>query len=143
VDALTEAIIQGDLDEIRRHIRNGIEADARRHIGMSALELAIEHMQLEVARHLLEVGASVNSRDEAGQTPLHWAVDIEIEAAITQSDREGWRVPVTTACTSLLLQHGADPTLRNNLGESPVDWARRRHHFAAVALMTEAIERRG
>jgi ankyrin repeat protein len=140
--ALTQAIITGDLDEVRRNIRSGIAADARRHVGMTALELAIEHMHVEVARYLLEVGASVNSCNEYGQTPLHGAVDIEIEAAIQQSDREGWSVPMTTALTSLLLQHGADPTLKDKAGESPLDWARQRNHVAAVALMTEAIEQR-
>jgi len=80
-DRLTLAIRDGNLDEIRAHIKTAHDAEARIHHGMTALAFAIEHMQLDVIRYLLRIGADVNSRDESGATPLHLAVDIECEWA--------------------------------------------------------------
>lgn len=53
---------------------------------------------------LLASGARINQRDRQGMTPLYYAAC------------SGW-----ARLTALLLKHGADPTLRANNGERPLD----------------------
>lgn len=53
---------------------------------------------------LLAFGARINQRDQRGMTPLYYAAS------------SGW-----ARLTALLLKHGADPTLRADNGERPLD----------------------
>ncbi|OHV05079.1 hypothetical protein BKN37_07280 [Mycobacterium talmoniae] len=64
----------------------------------------------EAAAVLVEAGADVNRRDRWGNTPLWRAV---------------YHLPRTDAIAALLLDHGADPTAKNNHDISPLDLARR------------------
>lgn len=66
---------------------------------------------------LLANGANVNERTSGGQTPL-------ILATIFGH----------THLLSLLLDAGADPELRDNLGLNAIDWAQRRGANEAIAL---------
>lgn len=72
----------------------------------------------EVARRLIERGASVHARDEYGNTPLHHAAGIDISE----------RTP------SMLLERGADVSARNDHGVAPV-------HCAAEGLNLPLLER--
>jgi ankyrin repeat protein len=134
-ELLIRAICDGGLAEVQRRLPRGCDADRRCCHGLTPLELAIEHLQLEVVRYLLDVGADANGRDALGQTPLHFAVDIEIDFAISRLDREGRAEPASTALTALLLELGADPLAANCNGETPLDWARQRGHSEAVVCM--------
>jgi ankyrin repeat protein len=69
-------------------------------------------------RLLLEAGASVNATQAGGYTPLH------------QSAASG-----KAAVVELLLEHGADKTLRCDQGKTPADYARERGHTELAALL--------
>jgi hypothetical protein len=74
---------------------------------------------------LLANGADVNERTGGGQTPL-------ILATIFGH----------THLISLLLEAGADPHLRDNLGLNAVDWAQRRGLTEAIEVLTNKPARR-
>uniref|UniRef100_A0A4W6EL29 Poly [ADP-ribose] polymerase n=1 Tax=Lates calcarifer TaxID=8187 RepID=A0A4W6EL29_LATCA len=92
---------------------------------------------LEVAEYLLQHGAEVNSQDKGGLIPLHNAASyghvdvaallIKYDACVNATDKwaftplhEAAQKGRTQLC-ALLLAHGADPTHRNQEGQSPLD----------------------
>src|SRR5690242_17636626 len=100
--------------------------------GMTALEHAVEHLDLDAARAALAAGADPNRADEQGIRPLHSSVDGEMEDALYRFDTAGDTSPPTVEMTKLLLSYGADPLLADASGRTPVDWARDRGHNAAL-----------
>uniref|UniRef100_UPI001ED84CE7 poly [ADP-ribose] polymerase tankyrase-2-like isoform X2 n=1 Tax=Scatophagus argus TaxID=75038 RepID=UPI001ED84CE7 len=101
------------------------------------LHLAAGYNNLEVAEYLLQHGAEVNSQDKGGLIPLHNAASyghvdvtallIKFDACVNATDKwaftplhEAAQKGRTQLC-ALLLAHGADPSLRNQEGQSPLD----------------------
>uniref|UniRef100_W5MFT8 Poly [ADP-ribose] polymerase n=1 Tax=Lepisosteus oculatus TaxID=7918 RepID=W5MFT8_LEPOC len=101
------------------------------------LHLAAGYNNLEVAEYLLQHGAEVNSQDKGGLIPLHNAASyghvdvaallIKYHACVNATDKwaftplhEAAQKGRTQLC-ALLLAHGADPTLKNQEGQSPLD----------------------
>lgn len=84
------------------------------------LHSAASARNLEAARLLLEYGAPVNARQQAGWVPIH--------AAAQNGDR---------AMVGLLLQHGADPGLANDDGKTAAMVARDKGHEQIAALLDE------
>lgn len=80
---------------------NGFEPEAQTDTGRTTLSIAAEHKQLEVIRLLLSTGkVDVNSKDQAGRTPLWWAMT------------HGWRKTGTDETLKLLIAHDATiPTI--------------------------------
>jgi ankyrin repeat protein len=103
---------------------------------MFALSQAIENMDLASAKSLLEQGANVHARDPAVgmATALHLAVDIESEDACRRFDAGDAEASPVPLLTELLLDFGADPSLRDSDGKTPRDWATQRQHLAAIKL---------
>ncbi|XP_046709984.1 poly [ADP-ribose] polymerase tankyrase-2-like isoform X3 [Silurus meridionalis] len=101
------------------------------------LHLAAGYNNLEVSEYLLQHGAEVNSQDKGGLIPLHNAASyghvdvaallIKYNACVNATDKwaftplhEAAQKGRTQLC-ALLLAHGADPALRNQEGQSPLD----------------------
>ncbi|MGP0096999.1 MAG: ankyrin repeat domain-containing protein [Terriglobales bacterium] len=80
------------------------------------LHSAASSRNLEAARLLLEHGAPVNARQQAGWVPIH--------AAAQNGDR---------AMVDLLLQHHADPKLTNDAAKTPAMVAREKGHEEIAA----------
>lgn len=80
---------------------------------------------VEMCRALLEACADPNATQQGGYTPLH-------EAAATDK----------LALLALLLAHGADPSLRNDQGQSALDLARARGMSASAEILQGANEAR-
>ena len=72
-------------------------------------------------RSLLAAGSDVNKPTSGGQTPLIIAVVFR-------------RIKIL----SLLLEAGADPQLRDDLGLNAVDWAERKGFAEGVKLLTQS-----
>ena len=70
------------------------------------LESAIAHKSIDYTKALLKLGADPSQANEAGQSPLHLAVDADNKAII-----------------SILLQNGADPKQPNTADQTPIEYA--------------------
>uniref|UniRef100_A0A3B3ZAA5 Poly [ADP-ribose] polymerase n=1 Tax=Periophthalmus magnuspinnatus TaxID=409849 RepID=A0A3B3ZAA5_9GOBI len=94
---------------------------------------------LEVAEYLLEHGADVNAQDKGGLIPLHNAASyghvdiaallIKYNTCVNATDKwaftplhEAAQKGRTQLC-ALLLAHGADPTMKNQEGQTALDLA--------------------
>lgn len=117
-------------------------------------------VQVRVIRFLLKRGVSVNETDKNGVTPLHRAVRFRSVAAakellaqganVNAVDRKSQATPLHRAVTStgapatagkqaealqlvrLLLEHGADTSLRNKSGKRPVDYVKNQEIRSAL-----------
>lgn len=98
------ASAQGDLEAVRRYLRNSFSVDVKAECGLTALHIATLANRSAVVDLLLENGADVSQVDHEGNTALHMASFLG-RTEIVQS----------------LLVAGADPTQRNKLGFSSLD----------------------
>ncbi len=115
---------RGDITAIESLVRAGIDPNLGNSSAWSPLYRAILKNQLEAAKALLRLGAIVNSNEElmAGWTPLHLAVN--------QNNLEA---------VKLLTEAGADWSLKNNDGETPLDFARLFNDLAIINFLQPII----
>jgi ankyrin repeat protein len=101
-------------------IGNGaaVDAVAANPTQVMPLHSAASARNLEAARLLLEHGAPVNARQQAGWVPMH--------AAAQNGDRP---------MVELLLQHHADPNLANDAGKTPAMVAREKGNDEIAVLL--------
>lgn len=98
----------GRADDLRAAIAAGADPDARDAFGQTPLMYAVDHARLDAVRTLVREGADVDARSGAGWTALMYA---------SRHDWEGWHL------AALLLEHGADPRIRNADGRTALDLA--------------------
>ncbi|MGW0605276.1 ankyrin repeat domain-containing protein [Streptomyces sp. NPDC002640] len=123
---LFEAVLAGDVPRTRALLRRGASPEGRNGEGATALYLASVQGEAEVARVLMEAGASPDTESRglgSEGTPLCAAACWGHTATIRQ-----------------LLAHGADPHLREDhgTGMSPLEWANRGPHPEAAGLLRAA-----
>ena len=113
------AALKGDLDAARRLIARGADVNKT---GWTPLHYAATHGHLDVIRLLLEQHAYIDAESPNGTTPLMMAAHYGTPEAV-----------------KLLLAEGADPTLKNQLGLSAIDFAFRANRTDAADQITAAI----
>ncbi|KAM9336972.1 poly [ADP-ribose] polymerase tankyrase-2 [Symphorus nematophorus] len=136
--ALLDAAKKGCLARVKKLCtRDNVNCRDTQGRHSTPLHLAAGYNNLEVAEYLLQHGAEVNSQDKGGLIPLHNAASyghvdvaallIKFDACVNATDKwaftplhEAAQKGRTQLC-ALLLAHGADPTLRNQEGQSPLD----------------------
>ena len=102
----------GDLDYVRKAVAGGMNPDGTCN-GVTALSQAAFFGRLEVMEFLISQGADVNSQNQMKRrTALHSAID-------------GSKV----SSFKFLLEHGADPTLKNIFECDPFDEMKRNKEF--------------
>lgn len=116
----------GFLSLMLRLIESGIDVNAVDNMGFNALIYNVRNPHCDEAapRILIEAGLDVNAQDAEGCTALHY------EAANGDA-----------ATVSLLLQHGANPMIKNKKGYTPLNMATARNGTirtlcAAIKLVT-------
>ena len=83
--------------------------------GYSLLHQAAEFQDVAAIEYLIEAGCDPSQRDIYGQTPLHIAVDGEIDAAIQTQGRLEYKA------TKRLVELGANINVPDNQGATPID----------------------
>lgn len=85
--------------------------------GWGALYYAVEHENSEAIKGLVEMGADIDLRDDAGATSIHLAVDV-----VANSSEQIGREP-SSRLVDLLLGLEAKPDVRDKGGKTARDWA--------------------
>ena len=88
--------------------------------GSSALHFAVQERHLKIVEYLLAQGAAVDAKEEHGNTPLWRAV----------FDARG-----TYDLVRLLVSYKADPSSKNNSGNSPLDFATQIEDKTLIAIL--------
>src|SRR5689334_14882706 len=105
------------LADIKRWIEGGGSTDViHSRSGSTLLHLAAEFQCVEAIEYLIGLGMDPNILDANGQTPLHIAVDSEIDSTVQTG------VPLLYKATKRLIGLGADLNRKNIQGETPMDW---------------------
>jgi len=99
------AVIDGNLEAVKQHIKVGTDLDIREPSGGSSpLITAAVFGKTESALLLIEAGADVNFRNKEGSTPLHTAAFF-----------------CHTEIIEALLDNGADASLKNQAGSTALE----------------------
>lgn len=133
----------------------GLRVEERNARDESALMMAALRGQVEIARTLIERDADVN---KTGWTPLHYAASciepgarasVELllqENAYIDAASPNGTTPLMMAVryglsdvARLLLSEGADPSIKNDLGLTAIDFARQAGREDMVALIEQAL----
>ena len=117
----------GQLEAVEYLIKAGAElnSSSKNDLDVTPLQSAVAGSHLEIARLLLENGASPNVRERGGYTPLHVAAhngDVEIVRS--------------------LIFGGADIEALSNKKEKPMDMALKAGHKEVAELLNAGITRR-
>ena len=135
-----------------------LNVEVRNAHGESPLMMAALKGHLQAARTLIELGADVN---KTGWTPLHYAASsnqpgqediaallLEHHAYIDATSPNGTTPLMMSAqygiiaCTQRLLDEGADPMLKNQLGLRAIDFAARAQRPDTITLLQLAMRQR-
>jgi ankyrin repeat protein len=113
------AALKGHLPHVRKLIDRGADVNKT---GWTPLHYAASAGHLRVMELLLEQHAYIDAESPNGTTPLMMAANYG-----------------TPAATRLLLEAGADPTLKNQLGLTAVDFAKRADRRDLAELIGASI----
>ena len=149
---VAEAAARGDLEAVRRLLREGADVNAPQGDGMTALHWAAEHDDAELADVLLYAGARVDAGTRIGHyTPLHLAAR-DAGASVVQVLLEAGSDPNATTTNSgatplHLAAAAGDPAVVGALAGAGADvngregaWGQTPLIFAAANNRVEAIE---
>ena len=154
---VADAAARGDLDTVRRLLREGADVNASQGDGMTALHWAAERGDADLADVLLYAGARVDAGTRIGHyTPLHLAargegatvVELLLDAGSdpNASTTNSGATPLHLAAAAgdpmvvaALAQAGADVNGREGAwGQTPLIFAAANNRVAAIGVLLEA-----
>jgi hypothetical protein len=104
--------------------------------GWTELAWAVENLEIDEVRRLLEAGADPNETIFGGAfTLLHLALDNEATEKSFEDDSHGCEV------TKLLIAHGADVTAPDSRGRRPLEFIEGFLDTGARAVIVEALRK--
>ncbi|KAL7580945.1 hypothetical protein ACA910_005762 [Epithemia clementina (nom. ined.)] len=141
--AIHVAAKQEDLDkEILRFLmhKGGVDVEARTSDGYTALHVACMHGLYENALYLLELGASIHTLDQHGNTALHWActspVYLQPMNQNVNAESDGTASP--DLVEHLIREAGADVNIKSSLHGTPLHCACR--DYANIKIITTLLD---
>jgi hypothetical protein len=128
----------------------GVDPNGRNHLGRTPLQIAVRNQNKELVIWLLYHGANPNIADCNGFTPLcthtgsheitRWlaekGADVDHRTLLNGYSALHFaaeRGQLETA--KVLLKHGADPYIRSNSGETPLEIAQRKRNKNLISLL--------
>ncbi len=129
----------GRTDVVRVLIANGADLDRQGSGGLDTplLESLLYHRD-EIAQRLIEAGADVNQRGYQGATPLLYALGCLDDLTYERSVPPKVNLPLIR----LLLEKGADPSVRPAFDQTALDLARKTRNTRLIGLIKRAASPR-
>ena len=122
---------RGDKEMVQVLLDLGADVEKGDISGVTALHCAAEYGSLEVVKLLLDGGAKLNKKTlVSGFTPLHHAIMPYSKYSIV-GKKDHLQV------IKLLLDRGANPTLKDRFGKTPLDSLCGEMHHKVTQIMTE------
>ncbi|HVU10872.1 MAG TPA: ankyrin repeat domain-containing protein [Phototrophicaceae bacterium] len=157
--ALMQAVQRNDVAAVRKLIAQGVNVNELEPNGDAPLVMSAYEGHTEITRLLLEAGADVTAVDPGMKaTALHAAAYAgrAADAALlvqyhVEIDKQGpyngytalhdaiWQNNVEVA--RLLIDAGANLTLRNHDGQTPLDFAKARHATPIIAMIEQKMSK--
>jgi len=151
---LTYATMKGSASVVAALLDMGVDVDAVGPGEFAPLHIAADRMHSGLIPMLLEAGANIHARSDDGYTPLHCAAcsgDLEAlqmlldaESIINSQDKYEQWTPLHHAVyegheeiVKVLLERGADPTIRDVDNEDVRNIAVRAGHVNIVAILEQ------
>jgi ankyrin repeat protein len=124
LERIMDAMASGaGLAELDDYLRSGGDPNARaRDCEWTLLHVAAEHMNVPCIEKLVSAGAELDVMDAFGETPLHVAVDIDIDSVVQEKQSDHGPEDFAFTTTLALLRLGADPGVRDHRGRTCRDW---------------------
>ncbi len=123
VDALYEAAGSGDTAKVSALLASGVNLNERTSNGSFALNNAAVENQVDAMRVLLDRGADPNVQNSQGDTPLICATKYAGGKAAT---------------VKMLVEAGTDLAVKDDKGNTALDYAKAKEQQEAVALLEQA-----
>lgn len=145
-----DAAIYGDFDEVKTIVKNHPDCISHKdEYGFTVLHGLAAEEQHEILQFLIDSGANVNEKNDAGITPIHLAAWPEVVEILVKNGAD-LEAKSNTGDTPLiclsaeqesedvmeaLLKAGANVNARNNSGQSALDIAIRREESRKMSLL--------
>jgi len=132
-EALVQAVVRGDAEEVQRQLEAGVSPDATDGEGTNALFLACDKEQPAVARLLIERGANVNliPKRKGRSTPLQVAIYRGFDSYALKP------VPGYPELIQALVEKGADVNAADVDGNTPLIAAAEKDDVQTVRLLVK------
>jgi ankyrin repeat protein len=111
----------------------------------TVLHYAARKGRSDIVQSLLGAGANPNVQDNEGWTPLHYAANhgMNNHGVDINRGRRPAQPQHYTEVVRVLLQHGADPTVHNAQGQTPLNYAMQQRNAHVVEALGGQTRQRG
>ncbi|MCY7297523.1 ankyrin repeat domain-containing protein [Alteromonas sp. a30] len=141
VERMHNAVKRGDVARVKALLKDGVSANIKNEKDTSPMELAVVYGCFECLEELIKNGGDVNETDKRGEESLiflslsqhrfpYLKLLVKNGAEVNTQDSMGYTPLISAIVLSqydmaeFLLNSGADPTLANNTGKTPLDYLR-------------------
>jgi ankyrin repeat protein len=138
---LFQAVYNGNLDDVKYFVENGVDINAPIHKDRTALYIAVIEQKKDIVQYLINNGATINKLynkkvfgghtvlEEPTLTPeiakmlIDKGADVNLRGKIS-SPLNIWIYRIRYDMVELLLKHGADVKAKNSRNRTPFDIAK-------------------